>query len=105
MIGSLLQADLEDIIKRKNWDELREAFSELDPPDIAEVLIDVPPEDEGVIFRVLPREMASKVFAYLPLEKQEELVQTFSNAQVHSILNDMTPDDRTRLLEELPASV
>ena len=36
MIGSLLQADLEEIIKSKNWNELREALSELDPPDIAE---------------------------------------------------------------------
>ena len=43
---------------RKDWDELREALSELDPPDIAEILIDLPPEEEGVIFRVLPRERA-----------------------------------------------
>jgi len=103
MIGTLLQADLEEIIKSGNWDELREAFSELDPSDIAEVLIDLPPEDEGVVFRVLPRELASRVFSYLPLERQEELVQSLSNAQVHSILDAMTPDDRTRLLEELPA--
>jgi magnesium transporter len=105
MIGSLLQTDLEEIIKSKNWGELREAVCELDPPDIAEVLIDIPPEDEGVIFRVLPRELAAKVFSYLPLDKQEELVLSFSNAQVHGLLNEMTPDDRTRLLEELPAEV
>src|SRR5262245_4532933 len=105
MIGSLLQADLEEIIRAKNWNELREAFSELDPPDIAEVLMDIPVEDEGVIFRVLPREQASKVFSYLPLDRQQQLVQSLSNAQVNSILNDMPPDDRTRLLEELPAEV
>ena len=45
MIGSLLQVELEEIIKDKNWDELRQIVSEMDPPDIAEVLIDVPPED------------------------------------------------------------
>ncbi|HEY7088310.1 MAG TPA: magnesium transporter [Tepidisphaeraceae bacterium] len=105
MIGSLLQADLEEIIRAKNWDELREALSELDPSDIAELLIDLPPEDEGIIFRVLPRERAARVFSYLPLDRQRELVQSISNAQVHAILNEMTPDDRTRLLEELPAEV
>lgn len=105
MIGALLQADLEEIIRAKNWDELREAFSELDPSDIAELLIDVPVEDEGVIFRVLPREQATKVFSYLPLDRQQELLKSLSNVQVHSILNEMTPDDRTRLLEELPAEV
>jgi magnesium transporter len=105
MIGNVLQADLQEIIKAKNWDELREAFSELPPADIAEVLIDLPVEEEGVIFRVLPREQAAIVFSYLPLERQEELLHSFSNDQVRSILGQMTPDDRTRLLEELPAAV
>src|SRR5262249_34664296 len=76
-----------------------------DPPDIAEVLIDLPPEDEGVIFRVLPRDKAASVFSYLPMEKQEELVQSFTNDQVYALLNDIPPDDRTRLLEELPSAV
>ncbi|WP_428940413.1 magnesium transporter [Fontivita pretiosa] len=105
MIGSLLQADIEQIIRAKNWEELREAFSELDPSDIAELLMDVPAEDQGVIFRILPRQQAARVFSYLPLDRQQELVQSLSNAQVHAILNEMSPDDRTRLLEELPSQV
>src|SRR2546421_370932 len=105
MIGNVLQADLEEIIKSKNWDELRDALSELPPVDIAEVLIDLPVEDEGVIFRVLPRKLAALVFSYLPLDRQEELLHCFSNEQVRNILDQMTPDDRTRLLEETPAEV
>ena len=57
---------------------LRAALSELDPVDVAEILIDLPPEDEGVIFRVLPRDKAAAAFSYLPLERQEELVQSLS---------------------------
>src|SRR3954470_24725250 len=105
MIGNILQADLEEIIKSKNWDELREALSELPPVDIAEVLIDLPVEDEGVIFRVLPRKLAALVFSYLPLDRQGEVFSFFSNEQVRNILDQMTPDDRTRLLEETPAEV
>lgn len=105
MIGNLLQADLQEIIKAKNWDELREAFSELPYADIAEVLIDLPVEEEGIVFRILPREQAGIVFSYLPLERQEELLHSFSNEQVRGLLGQMTPDDRTRLLEELPAEV
>ncbi|MBC8107359.1 MAG: magnesium transporter, partial [Anaerolineae bacterium] len=105
MIGSLLQADFEEIIAAKDWDLLRETLIELPPPDIAELITELPPEDEGVIFRVLPRELAAKVFEYIPREQQRRLVQSLSNAQVHTILNEMTPDDRTRLLEELPAEV
>ena len=105
MIGALLQADLEEIIQRKDWDELRDALSELDPPDIAEILIDLPADEEGVIFRVLPKERASAAFSYLPLDQQEELVRSLSHEQLQGIVAEMTPDDRTRLLEELPAEV
>src|SRR5205814_5579906 len=77
----------------------------LDPADIAELIDELPPEDEGVIFRVMPRDQAATVFEYLPLDVQRKLLQSLSSAQVHSILNQMTPDDRTRLLEELPAEV
>ncbi len=105
MIGALLQADVAEIIRSKNWHELREAFSELEPADIADLITDVPAEEKGIIFRVLPREQAANVFEYLPLEQQQDLVQSLSGGQVHAILNEMSPDDRTRLLEELPAEV
>src|SRR2546423_2532355 len=105
MIGSLLQADCEEIIAAKNWDELREVLTELDPPDIAELIIDLPPEEEGIIFRLMPREQAAKVFEYLPRDVQQGLVKSLNHEQLQAIVNEMTPDDRTRLLEELPAEV
>jgi magnesium transporter len=105
MIGSLIQPDLEQLIRGQQWDELREVLEALDPPDVAELMIDLPPEDEGVIFRLLPRDRAAAVFSYLPLDRQQEAVQSLSNAQVNAILSAMNPDDRTRLLEELPAQV
>ncbi len=105
MIGSLLQADFEEIIAAKNWDELREVLTELDPPDIAELITDLPAGEKAIIFRLLPRDRASAVFEYLPLEVQRSLVQSLSHEQLQGIVREMTPDDRTRLLEELPAGV
>ena len=105
MIGNLLQADLEELIRAQNWNELRDAVSGLDPSDIAEIIIDLPPDDEGVIFRVLPRDLAGAVFSHLPLEQQEELIGSISNDQSRQILEQMQPDDRARLLEEMPAEV
>jgi magnesium transporter len=105
MIGSLLQADFEEIIKAKDWDGLREALTELDPSDIAELIIDLPAEDEGIIFRMLSREKAAAVFEYLPRGVQRDLLKSLSSDTVKAILNDMTPDDRTRLFDTLPAEV
>src|SRR4051794_1840180 len=105
MIGSLLQADFEEIIQARDWDALREALVELDPADIAELIIDLPPEDEGIIFRMLPREKAADVFEHLPSDHQAGLLKSLSSDTVRGILNEMNPDDRTRLFEELPPAV
>ncbi|HVR76198.1 MAG TPA: magnesium transporter [Planctomycetota bacterium] len=94
-----------EIVRKGNWQELREALEKLPLPDIADLLIELPVEDEGVIYRLLPREEAGQVLAYMPPERQEELIHSFSNADVHTILNQMPPDDRTRLLEEMPHEV
>ena len=38
-------------------------------------------------------------------ERVQGMIQSLSSGQVSSILNEMTPDDRARLFEELPADV
>jgi magnesium transporter len=105
MLGNLLKPEFEELIQARNYDAIREAFGEMDPADIAEVIEDLPPEDSGIIFRVLPRDVATQVFAYLPVDQQTEVVETLGTEQMVGVLNGMAPDDRTRLLEELPAEV
>ncbi len=105
MIGNILQAELEEMIQKHQWDDLRQALAVLEPVDIAELIVDLPPEDEGVIFRVLPREQAAHVFAYLPPDVQEGLLKSISSETSGAILDQMSPDDRARMLEEMPAEV
>ncbi|WP_373044770.1 magnesium transporter [Vulgatibacter sp.] len=105
MIGKLLQAELEHLIEEGAWEQLRSEFSEIEPPDIADLLVDIPIEQALVLFRLLPRDQSAEVFSYLPFERQEELVESLTNEQVQGIFRRMSPDDRTRLLEEMPAEV
>jgi magnesium transporter len=105
VLGKLILPDYVGLIESKDWQALREIFSELDAPDLAEVLEDLPADKMGIVFRVLPRDRAAEAFEYLPIEQQTELVQTLGNEQLASLLNEMAPDDRTRLFEELPAAV
>src|SRR5262245_7166324 len=73
MIGQLLHKDLEQLVREKKWDALREALSELPAADVAEIvdhMIDLPGADEAVLFRLLPREHAALVFSFLPLHRQ-----------------------------------
>jgi magnesium transporter len=105
MIGPLLRPEVQELIREKHWDALRDALSDFDPPDIAEILIEVPDEDDVALFRLLPRGLAGRVFAYLPLDHQEGLIKGLSNDQMRQVLGGMTPDDQARLLDELPAAV
>jgi magnesium transporter len=105
MIGHLMRPELEELIREKQWDVLRDALSHFHPSDIAEILVDIPDADDVPIFRVLPRELAGRVFAYLPHHHQEMLIRCLSNDQMRSLLTEMTPDDQTRVLEELPPEV
>ncbi|XXF75835.1 magnesium transporter [Myxococcaceae bacterium GXIMD 01537] len=105
MLGNLLKPEFEALIRAKDWSSLREAFTEMDPADVAEVIEDLPAEDSGILFRLLPRDMAALAFEYLPPHQQSGIVSTLATEQLKNLLDEMAPDDRTRLLEELPAEV
>ena len=105
MIASLLQPELHELIRAKQWADLRDAVGDLDVADIAEVLADVGESDEPAIFRLLPRDTAGRVFAHLPRDRQESLLRHLSGDQMRNVFGGMTPDDQARLIEELPADV
>ncbi|HEX9493718.1 MAG TPA: CBS domain-containing protein, partial [Thermoanaerobaculia bacterium] len=96
---------LREIIQRRSWDELRDRIRELNPSDVADLIIALPAEEEAFVFRVLPKDQAAEVFSYLPPDHQEDLIASLTNEQVRSVLQTLPPDDRTRLLEEMPAEV
>ena len=57
-----------------------------------------------IIFRVLPHALAADVFEYLDFDAQQILLRAMAHEQVVAVLNEMAPDDRTALLEELPSA-
>ena len=92
------------MIDARNFSALRELFSEWPPADIAEVITDFSEEEQVVVFRVLPHNLAADVFEYLDVEAQQILLRGMAHEQVVGILNEMSPDDRTALLEEVPSA-
>ncbi|MCO6432464.1 MAG: magnesium transporter [Deltaproteobacteria bacterium] len=94
------QALLED----RSFRELRDLLGPLFPADIAEIIGQFSPTDQAIVFRILPRELAADIFEYLELEHQTCLLAALGDYRVALILNEMDPDDRTALLEEIPAA-
>lgn len=104
MIGHLLKPEIAELIRARNFTQLRDLLVEFPAPDIAEIFTDLNPEDEAVLLRILPRHLSSEVFGHLSHADQEALLHALAKEDVAAILNDMTPDDRTALLEELPST-
>ena len=105
MIGNILLPDVVRLIENKKFDDLKVALGELFPQDIAELIGDLEDDQKGIVFRLLPKALATDVFENLTRTEQENLLFSFSNTRIKEILEDMSPDDRTELLEELPANV
>src|SRR5882762_8361513 len=104
MVGKILEPEIRSLIDTRNFGALREVFCEWPPSDVAEVILDLPEDDQVIIFRVLPAALAAEVFDYIGIEEQQKLLRAMAHEQVVAILNEMSPDDRTALLEELPSA-
>src|SRR5882757_10674665 len=104
MVGKILEPEIRSMIEARNFAAVREVFREWPPADVAEVILDLPDDEQVIIFRILPHALAADVFEYLDLEAQQQLLRGMAHEQVVSILNEMSPDDRTALLEELPSA-
>lgn len=105
MIGKTIQPEIRELIANRNMAELRESLSELHPSEVAELIMDIPESDRAVVFRILPKDISADVFEYLELDEQKEIVKILAQPQLADILNEMSPDDRTAFLEELPDAV
>src|SRR6202165_1129140 len=104
MVGKILQPEIRSLIDARNFSALRELFSDWPPADIAECITDFSEDEQVIVFRVLKHDLAADVFEYLDVEAQQKLLRAMAHEQVVGILNEMSPDDRTALLEELPSA-
>jgi magnesium transporter len=105
MIGHLIGPEIQSLIEARNFAGLKEALVDFTPADVAEILTELPEQDRVIVFRLLPQGQSAEVFEYLEPDAQEALLKGMGTIEAARILNDMSADDRTALLEELPGSV
>jgi magnesium transporter len=97
--------DLVPLIRSGNFAKLRDELLQLRPPELAAALADLRADDQVIAFRILPRRLAATVFEYMAPETQRALVKAMGKEDVAALLNQMSPDDRTLFLSELPGNV
>jgi magnesium transporter len=104
MFAPLLEPEIRNMIRERDFAGLKQCFSDWPPADLAELIADLPVEEQVVVFRMLPHELAGTTFEYLTHNTQHALLHAMGREDVVKLINDMSPDDRTSLLEELPGS-
>ena len=94
-----------DLVATRDVNALTEWLAQADPLEIAEELGRLPVADRAIPFRLLPKDRALEVFEALDPLHQQELLQGLREASVRELVEDMDPDDRARLVVEMPAKV
>ena len=94
-----------DLLKRKQYAQLRGLLLPLEPADVAQLMEDVDETSIPLIFRLLPKEDAAEVFVELSPEHQEALIRSFSNSELKEVLDELYLDDAVDIVEEMPANV
>jgi len=95
---------IEKLIEEKNYSLLKESIKG-HPADIADLMDELEPLKRILIFRLLQKDDAVEIFEHLDIESQSELLGRFHDERTVSIVNEMSPDDRASLFDELPAKV
>lgn len=72
------------------------------PSDIANEIGALHDKDKAVAFLKLPAENKSVVFSYLSRTDQHHILKELGTKEISDVLNAMTPDDRTKMLENFP---
>jgi magnesium transporter len=105
MLSKLLQPEIQSLIAERELSILKEILSDWSPADIADLIINFPAKEQVIVFRLLSNELAADTFENLELDTQKDLLKAMAKSEVAAILNEMAPDDRTALLEDLPSAV
>ncbi|RMF74135.1 MAG: magnesium transporter [Acidobacteria bacterium] len=107
MAAPVSEPEVQELFRQRRYGELRRRLVAADVPEIADIIEELPAPDDLGVFRLLPQERATEVFEHLEPEKQRELIERLARERewLTELLNEMSPDDRTALLEELPGPI
>lgn len=94
-----------NLINNRKFLEAKKSLEKKNVVDIATLLQEVDQESVVKIFRVLPKDVAADVFAYLDSDQRLYIVNSITDKEIASIIDELFMDDTVDILEELPSSV
>ncbi len=94
-----------ELIENKKFGELKLLLSEMQPADIGAIFEELETRDIPLVFRILPKELAAEVFVELESDRQQLLIEAFSDKELREVMDELFMDDTVDIIDEMPASV
>ncbi|WP_414527596.1 magnesium transporter [Nodularia chucula] len=104
-LRDLVRNQVQMLLEDGKLQEAKTILAPVQPADIAEAIEGLPEAMHALVFRLLPKTQAIEVYEYLDYSVQEHLIEELKSQDVRDIVDKMSPDDRARLFDELPAKV
>lgn len=95
------KTDIQGLLDARNMQGLKSLLEAWLPEELALLCENLSDKDQVQVFHAIDRDRAFATFENLEISVQKTLVDTLPNRLVSLILNDMSADNRTALLEEL----
>ena len=94
-----------ELLNEGKYAKLKEEINEENAPNLAEFFEEIPDDKRILVFRLLTKDNAAETFAYMDSDMQEEIVNSVTDNEVETIINELSVDDAVDFLSELPANV
>lgn len=93
------------LMESGNYLKLKEELNEENPANIAELFEDLSAEKQLFLFRLLTKDMAAEAFSYMDSDVQEHIIQSITDNEVRSMVDELFLDDTVDFLSEAPANL
>ncbi|MDR2570363.1 MAG: magnesium transporter [Oscillospiraceae bacterium] len=100
-----LQDSIWEHLKNNNMIKLKQILNDENEYTVFDAIQNLPAKELVIVYRLLSKEKALDVFERLDTELQENLIHSFTDEAAVETIESMPPDDRVKLLDELPAAV
>jgi len=104
-LRQLVRSQMLMLLEQENLQGAKALLVPVQPVDIAEAIEGLPEAMQVIAFRLLSKNEAIEVYEYLDSTVQQSLIEEFKRQEVLDIVDKMSPDDRARLFDELPAKI
>ncbi len=104
-IRDLVRSQLKALLDVNDLKGAKAILVPVQPADVAEASEGLPEAMQAIAFRLLSKNEATEVYEHLESSVQQNLLEDFRRQEVLDIVENMSPDDRARLFDELPAKV